>query len=93
MTTHNLHTLSDSTATRLTPNGVHSGMDITLQNVNENGYIYLGGEGVSDTDYGFRLLPGHSFSIELPGVDDLYAIASVNEMSLAVIYTSLESQG
>jgi len=92
MTTHILHTLSNSTATRLTPNGVHSGMDITLQNVNDTGYIYVGGEGVTGSSYGFRLLPNHSFSIELPGVDALYAISSVDEMNLAVIHTSLESQ-
>lgn len=67
-------------------------MDITLQNVNGDGYIYIGGEGVTSSSYGFRLLPNHSFSIELPGLDALYAISSVDAMTLAVIHTSLESQ-
>lgn len=92
MTMHSLTTLSNTSATRLTPNGTHSGMDITLQNVNTTGYIYIGGSSdISDTDYGFRIMPNHSISFELPGKDELYAIASIDEMKLAVIKTSLES--
>jgi hypothetical protein len=91
MTIHSLATLSNTTATRLTPNGTHSGLDITIQNVNASGYIYIGGNSdISDTDYGFRLMPNHSISFELPGKNELFAIASSNEMKLAVIKTNLE---
>jgi hypothetical protein len=90
MTIHGLYTLSDATTTRVTPLGVHSGMDITLQNVNEYGYIYIGGEGVSLTNYGFRIMPNHSISFELPEKDALYAIASSNGLKLAVLRTGLE---
>jgi hypothetical protein len=91
MTQHVLRTLSNTEATRLTPNGSHSGMDITLQNVNDSGYIYIGAEDVTSLSYGFRIMPNHSISFELPGEDALYAISSVNEMKLAVLRTSLES--
>lgn len=91
MTTHALATLSNISATRLTPNGMHSGMDITLQNVNLSGYIYIGGEGVTSSDYGFRLMPNHSISFELPGLNALYAISSENGMKLAIIKIGLES--
>jgi hypothetical protein len=92
MTMHSLTTLSNTSATRLTPNGTHSGIDITLQNVNASGYIYIGGDSeISDTNYGFRIMPNHSISFELPGRDELYAIASINEIKVAVIKTSLES--
>ena len=91
MTTHALTTLNSSTATRLTPLGIHSGMDITIQNVNSSGYVYIGGDDtVSSTNYGFRILPNHSISFELPGKDGLFAISSANGMSLAVIKTNLE---
>lgn len=91
MTTHSLIPLSTSQKSRLTPNGTHSGMDITLQNVNNSGYIYIGGdETVSSTNYGFRILPNHSISFELPGKDALFAIASAEAMNLAIITTSLE---
>ena len=93
MTAHILHTLSNTSVTRLTPLGTHSGMDFTIQNVNDTGYIYLGGtESVSSTDYGFRILPNHSISFELPPKDALFAIASANGMKAAVISMSLESQ-
>ena len=91
MTAHALTTLSNATATRLTPNGTHSGRDITIQNANPSGYIYLGGDDtVSSTNYGFRILPNHSISFELPGKDALFAIASTNGMKVAVLQTNLE---
>jgi hypothetical protein len=92
MTQHSFTTLSNTSATRLTPIGLHSGLDITLQNVNASGYIYVGGTAeTSSTNYGFRIMPNHSISFELPSVDSLYAIASDSSMKLAVIQTSLES--
>lgn len=90
MTAHRIQVLGNSEALRLTPNGDHSGMDITLQNVNESGYIYVGGEGVTSSNYGFRIMPNHSISFELPGYDALYAIASTADMNLAILETGLE---
>lgn len=90
MTSHRLQALGNTEAIRLTPNGDHSGMDITLQNVNASGYIYVGGEGVTSSSYGFRIMPNHSISFELPGYDALYAIASAADMSLAILETGLE---
>ena len=93
MSSHTLHTLSNVSVTRLTPNGTHSGMDFTIQNVNDTGYIYIGStDDISSTDYGFRILPNHSISFELPGRSPLYAIASANGMKAAVINMILESQ-
>jgi hypothetical protein len=65
-------------------------MDITLQNVNDTGYIYVGSEDVTALDYGFRILPNHSISFELTGNNSLYAISSINAMKLAVIEIGLE---
>lgn len=93
MAEHNLLTLSNSTATRLTPAGLHGGIDFTLQNVNDSGYIYIGGDGVSSTDYGFRIMPNHSISFELASSDALYAISQNNNAQLAIIQIGLESQG
>lgn len=93
MANHTLHTLSNTEATQLTPNGIHSGMDITIQNVNDAGHIYVGADStVSSTSYGYRLLPNHAISFELPGEDALFAIAENNGMALAKITTNLEAQ-
>jgi hypothetical protein len=77
-------------AVRLTPNGLHSGMDITLQNINESGYIYIGGETVTPSDYGYRIAPNTAISFELDGSDALYAV-SEGSLNLAVIQIALES--
>lgn len=90
MTQHSLTALSNTSATRLTPNGIHSGMDITLQNVNETAYVFVGGEGVTSSNYGFRISPNNGWSIELPGQDALYAISDVNGANVAVLKTGLE---
>ena len=91
MTTHALTTLSSTTATRLTPNGLHSGMDITIQNVHESATVYIGGEGVTSSNYGYRLLAGNAISFELPGRDALYAISGTNGTQVAVLKTNLEA--
>jgi hypothetical protein len=90
MTSHALTTLSSSAATLLTPNGVHSGMDVTIQNIHASAYVYIGGEGVTASSYGYRLSPGTAISFELPGKDALYAITGTNGSQVAVIKTNLE---
>lgn len=89
MTAHEIYTIG-TTAVRLTPLGTNSGMDITLQNVNDSGYIYVGGADVTTSSYGFRIMPNHSISWELNGQDALYAISATN-LNLAVIKVRLES--
>ena len=91
MTSHSLTPLSSSSATRLTPAGIHSGMDITIQNVDTSAYVYLGGEGVTTSSYGYRLSPGSAISFELPGRDGLYATTDTNNSQVAIIKTNLET--
>lgn len=86
-----IYTLSDTTVTALTPNGTHSGMDITIQNVNEDGYIYVDmHDEVSSTDYGYRISPNSAISFELAGRDDLYIIGSEDGLLAAVLIVGLE---
>lgn len=91
MTTHSLTTLSNTTATLLTPGEVHSGLDVTIQNVHASAIVYLGGIGVSSSNYGYRLDAGTAFSIELSGRSKLYAITNTNGSTVAVLKTNLES--
>jgi hypothetical protein len=91
MIRHSLKTLSTSTPTLLSPAGTHSGVDITIQNVDASAYVYLGGEEVSSTNYGYRISPGHAISIELQGKDSLYAVSSTNSINAAVLMANLEA--
>ena len=90
MTTHGLTTLSDSTDTRLSPAGTHSGLDITIQNVDATATVYIGGEGVTASNYGFKITAGAAWSIELPPKDEIHAITDTNGSKVAVLYTGLE---
>lgn len=92
MAQHNLVNLSNSTAELLSPFGTHSGVDITIQNVNSDGYVYIGASNqVASTNYGYRISPNSAVSFELPGSDALYAIGSTTGLKAAVIITNLDS--
>ena len=90
MTTHNIVTVGTEESVRISPNGTHSGLDITIQNINETGYIYVGGEGVTTSSYGYRISPNSAISFELPGYDALYIVGSASDRQAAIITMGLE---
>jgi hypothetical protein len=92
MARHSLITLTSSQPTRVSTRSPHSGEDITIQNVDAEAVVYLGGEGVSSTNYGFILNPGAAWSVELPPKNEIYAISGTNETKVAVLKVSLEYQ-
>jgi hypothetical protein len=92
MASHSIITLSTSEAVRLTPVGIHSGLDLTIQNINSDGYVYVGAsEDLSSTNYGYRISPNNALAFELPGADSIYAIGSTTGLQIAVMKTNLES--
>jgi hypothetical protein len=92
MAEHTIITLDGETPVKLTPNGTHSGMDITIQNVSPSANVYLGANAqVSSENYGFRLKPDFAWSIELTGKDALYAVASAPDTKIAILRASLET--
>lgn len=90
MTTNKIVALSTTTPLLLSPAGTHSGVDITVQNINASGYVYIGGSNLNSGNYGFRIDPSHAISIELNGKDALYAIGSTSGLSASVLMTNLE---
>lgn len=90
MTTHAIVTLSNTTPTQVSPNGTHSGVDITVQNINESGFVYVGGAGITTSSYGYRIDPSSAISFELPGYDALFLVASESDLQAAVITMGLE---
>lgn len=47
---------------------------LSIQNIMTTGYAYLGNESVSSSDYGHKLYPGQSFTIELAPNDKIFAV-------------------
>lgn len=89
-TYHELLTLSDTTATEATPGARHSGLDVTIQNVDDAAVVYVGGEGVTASDYGFKLTPGAGISFEVNPNDRIYVISDTNESNAALMRIFLE---
>jgi hypothetical protein len=65
-------------------------MDITIQNLDSEAYVYIGGEGVTTESFGYRLAPASAISFELPGKNALYAIADTAGAQVSVLKTGLE---
>ena len=90
-TYHDLLTLSNTAATELTPPGkVHSGLDLTIQNVHATANVYIGASDVTASNYGYKLEAGDAFSVELNPRDQLFAISDTNESPLALLRVLLE---
>jgi len=56
---------------------------LSVQNIMDSGYAYLGGENVSINNYGHKLYPGQSFTIELAPNDKLFAVGDAG-VSIAI---------
>jgi hypothetical protein len=92
MTDHALVTLSDSAAVMVSSSGQKFlGEDLTVQNIHASAIVYVGGEGVTAADYGYRLSPGAAISFEVPARDKVYAISDVNGSQVAVLRMGLEN--
>lgn len=89
MTQNAVYALNNTTPVKITPDGIHSGLDVTIQNINVAGYVYVGAEGMTTSDFGYRILPNHAISFEVPPNDSLFLLGSTN-LSAAVIKLNLE---
>jgi len=87
---HAIVDLDQITPTLVGPVLINGGTDLTIQNINDTGYIYIGDESVSLTSYGFRILANTAISFELPGNATVYAVGSEPNMQAATIMTGLE---
>lgn len=85
-TSHSIVTLNSSTATNLT-SGYDSGFDITVQNLDNSAFVYVGGYDVSTTSFGYRIDPNNAFSVQLSGEDDLYVISSGSSQIAVLQFT------
>lgn len=47
---------------------------MSVQNIMQSGFAYLGNENVTSSVYGHKLYPGQSFTIELAPNDKLFAV-------------------
>jgi hypothetical protein len=91
MTLHAIHELSNSSSTRLTTPGLHSGLTLTIQNISDEDSVYIGAEDVTSSSFGVSLSPAAGISVDLPnGSDSLYAIGEAGGSVISVLTVSLK---
>ena len=75
-----------TTATKLTSDfDGKDGQTINVQNPAGGVDVYLGGEGVTTTSYGFLLGAGISFSVELQDDEKLYAVVTTSTQTVNIL--------
>ena len=55
--THRVVELNNTSAVAVSVEGNHAGRDITIQNLDSSAFVYIGGTGVTTTDFGYRIAP------------------------------------
>lgn len=86
---HGHVTLSDTTPTlTLVDQGdeVTYHVSFSVQNIDEEAIVYLGGSGVTSSSYGVRLSPNDKIDFsEMPRNVPIYAISNVDGSAIAVL--------
>lgn len=75
-----------TTATKLTSDyDGKDGQTINVQNPSGGVDVYIGGEGVTTTDYGYLLKADTNFSVELQDDEKLYAVVTTGTQTVNII--------
>lgn len=85
--THARIAINDTSPTQVTPVGNEVGVNLTLQvqNLGESA-VYLGGQGLSLTEYGVSIVPGGAVTIDnLSRKDEVYVMSASGDSYVAVL--------
>jgi hypothetical protein len=75
-----------TTATKVTSDADgRDGQTISIQVPSGGATVFLGGAGVTTASYGYELLEGTSFSVELQQGEALYGVVASSTQSVSVI--------
>ena len=75
-----------TTATKLTSDyDGKDGQTINVQNPTGGVSVYIGGDGVTTTDYGYLLTANSNFSVELQDDEKLYAVVASSTQTVNII--------
>jgi hypothetical protein len=75
-----------TTATLLSATGAgRDGQTVLVQNPTNGQSVYIGGAGVTTNSYGFLLLAGTAFAIELQDGEGIYGVVASSTQTVGVI--------
>jgi hypothetical protein len=89
MATGNLISIGASTPVLITPAVIHSGVDITIQNISTTAIIYIGSSAVSSANYGHAIQPESAVAFAVQSRDEIYAVSSESGSQVAVLTMGL----
>ena len=61
-------------------------LSISIQNLDSEGFVFIGDSSVTPISYGFRIDPGQSFISSLAPKDEIYAVCDSGSFKVAVIW-------
>ena len=61
------------------------GQSVLVQNPTGGVNVYIGGAGVTTTDYGYLLLAGSAFAIDLQNGEGIYGVVASSTQAVGVI--------
>jgi hypothetical protein len=62
-----------------------NGQSISVQNPSPSVTVYLGGSNVTSSSYGYALLPGQTYIVDLNSGEHLYAVVSSSTQQVNVV--------
>lgn len=71
---HRVLTLNNTAQNLVIREAADARNTMSVQNIMDSGYAYLGNNSVTSSNFGHKLYPGQSFTIEMASSDDLYAV-------------------
>jgi hypothetical protein len=63
---------------------VNAPNSIAIQNISDVGFAYIGDENVSVSNYGFRIYPAHTITMDISSYEKVYACGD-NDVNIAVL--------
>jgi hypothetical protein len=71
---HKIQALNSTPVNLVVREAADARNSMSIQNVANAGFAYLGNSSVTTSDFGIKLFPGQIYTIELSSSDDLWAV-------------------
>lgn len=71
---HKVQTLNSAPVNLVAKEATDAMSSLSIQNVSNIGFAYLGNESVTPSDFGIKLFPGQIYTIELSSSDNIWAV-------------------
>ena len=71
---HKIQALNSTAVNLVVREATDARNSLSIQNVSNTGFAYLGNETVTSSNFGIKLFPGQIYTIELSSSDDIWAV-------------------